>query len=97
VFLNPAGEAGVKDAAFSQFAKVSNTNVTPAFRRNETNVMGYSVRGLVSSTTCTMTLAWMDGVFYRRLFFGGCRSIPQKRRHWHSQCVAVAGVAGIWW
>jgi len=36
--------ATVKDAAFSQFAKESLTSVYPKFQRNQTAIMGYSVR-----------------------------------------------------
>lgn len=36
--------ASVKEAAFSQFAKVSTFDVTPRFHRNETKLMGYTVR-----------------------------------------------------
>jgi len=34
----------VKEAAFSQFAKISTFDVDPKFTRNMTNIMGYSVR-----------------------------------------------------
>ena len=40
VFDNPGDEVGVKDAAFSQFAKISNFSVAPRFYRNQTQLMG---------------------------------------------------------
>ena len=36
--------AELKDAAFSQFAKKNLTDVHPEFTRNETQLMGYSIR-----------------------------------------------------
>ena len=44
VFQDPVGGAGIKRAAYSQFAKVNDTSVNPRFLRNETKLMGYSVR-----------------------------------------------------
>eukprot|EP01050_Picozoa_sp_SAG11_P009711 SAG11_NODE_932_length_6489_cov_6.539039_2_plen_168_part_00 len=46
-FEDPAGSAMMKDAAYSQFAKPSRENpfvFWPTPRRNETEIMGYTVR-----------------------------------------------------
>lgn len=46
-FEDPEGSAKMKDAAFSQFAKPSRKNpfeFWPTPRRNETEIMGYTVR-----------------------------------------------------
>lgn len=43
VFDDPS-DIGVKDAAFSQFGKVSTFSVDPFFHRNQTKLMGYTVR-----------------------------------------------------
>lgn len=43
VFDSP-GSSNVKQAAFSQFAKVSYFNITPHFSRQQTELMGYTVR-----------------------------------------------------
>ena len=54
VFDDPLG-AAVKDAAFSQFSKRALTNIDPKFRRNQTALMGYSIRVEDWRYTC-----WFD-------------------------------------
>ena len=42
----------IKNAAFSQFAKVNTTSVFNKFKRNQTALMGYSIRTEVWRYTC---------------------------------------------
>jgi arylsulfatase A-like enzyme len=44
VFDSPTGGSKVKQTAFSQFAKSKPMSIWPTPKRNETNIMGYSVR-----------------------------------------------------